>query len=114
QILTKIVRSGGTKRTATPRQAGSRAQLLVGTTTGAHEPKCGGRGLGQQIGSHRLGGVVQERKLSRSRACSHHLKSLLRNDFPVRSAGEKKDGNGSLPRSRNLIPVKAVSRPPSL
>ncbi len=36
------------------------------------------RGLGQQIGSHRMGGVVQERKLSRSGACGHHLKSLFK------------------------------------
>ena len=40
----------------------------LGQLLGACTPECGHRGLGQQTGSHGLGGLVQERTLSRSNA----------------------------------------------
>src|SRR3981189_1261609 len=47
-------------------------------------------GFGQQTGSHGLGGLMQERTLSRSGSCTDNLKSLFRGkEIPARSAGGK-------------------------
>ncbi len=62
---------------------------LVSATAGAHAPERGHRGLGQQAGSHGLGGLMQERKLSRSRSGCGHVKSRFRERVPARFAGGK-------------------------
>jgi hypothetical protein len=67
-----------TQRTATATQAGSWSEQLVSTTVGAHTPECCRRGFSQQAGSHGLGGLMQERTLSRSRFCGDNLKALFR------------------------------------
>jgi len=67
-----------TQRRATATQASPRSEPLVSATAGASAPECGHRGSGQQTGSHGLGGLVQERALSRSDSCGDKLKSLFR------------------------------------
>src|ERR1700692_4422104 len=55
-----------------------RSERVARATAGANAPECCRRGLGQQAGSHGLGGLVQERTLSRSRFCGDNLTSLFR------------------------------------
>jgi transposase len=62
----------------------------------------------------RLGSLMQERTLSRSSACYGCLKPRFRKGTLPGLLAKNRDGNGSLPRSRNLIPVMVCSRPPSL
>src|ERR1700692_637245 len=58
---------------------------------------------------------MQERKVSRSGSCSGNLKSLFREkEFLPGLLAENRDGNGSLPRSRNLISEKVLTRPSTL
>src|SRR6202521_4946254 len=53
--------------------------------------------------------------LSRPGSCGDHLKSLFRGkEFLPGLLAENRDGNGSLPRSRNLIPGKVFTRPSTL
>ena len=88
---------------------------MVGGTAGACASECGHRGPGQQTGSHGLGSLVQEPKVSRSGSCSGDLKSLFREkEFLPGLLAENRDGNGSLPRPRNLISEKVFTRPSTL
>jgi hypothetical protein len=88
---------------------------VASATVGAQSPECCRRGFGQQAGSHGLGGLVQERTLSRSGSCGDNLKSLFRGkEFLPGRLAENRDGNGSLPRPRNPISEKVASRPSSL
>jgi len=49
------------------------------------------------------------------RSCGDNLKSLLREkEFLPGLLAENRDGNGSLPRSRNLISEKVFTRPSTL
>src|ERR1700692_1236531 len=58
---------------------------------------------------------MQERKVSRSGSCSGNLKSLFREkEFLPGLLAENRDGNGSLPRPRNLISEKVLTRPSTL
>ena len=58
---------------------------------------------------------MQEPTLSRSGSCGDRLKSLFREkEFLPGLLAENRDGNGSLPRSRNLISEKVSSRPSTL
>src|ERR1700692_957566 len=58
---------------------------------------------------------MQERKVSRSGSCSGNLKSLFREkEFLPGLLAENTDGDGSLPRSRNLISEKVLTRPSTL
>ena len=58
---------------------------------------------------------MQERTLSRAGSCGDTLKSLFREkQFLPGLLAENKDGNGSLPRSRNLISEKVSTRPSTL
>jgi hypothetical protein len=58
---------------------------------------------------------VQERTLSHSGSCRGNLKSLFREkEFLPGLLAENRDGNGSLPRSRNLISEKVFTRPSTL
>jgi hypothetical protein len=58
---------------------------------------------------------VQERTLSRAGSCGDNLKSLFREkEFLPGLLAENRDGNGSLPRSRNLISEKVFTRPSTL
>ena len=58
---------------------------------------------------------MQERTLSRSGSCGDSLKSLFREkEFLPGLLAENRDGNGSLPRSRNLISEKVFTRPSTL
>ena len=60
-------------------------------------------------------GVVQERTLQRPDSCGDNLKSLFREKvFLPGLLAENRDGNGSLPRSRNLISEKVFTRPSTL
>src|SRR6202521_2738486 len=53
--------------------------------------------------------------LSRPGSCGDHLKSLFRGkEFLPGLLAENRDGNGSLPRSRNLISEKVFTRPSTL
>jgi hypothetical protein len=71
-VFATTVRARGTHRDAASDQAGPRATLLVRSTAGPHPSECGNCGAGEQVGSHRMGGIAEERNISMS--CSTHLK----------------------------------------
>ena len=84
------------------------AQLL------GHTPEGCRRGFGQQAGSHGLGGLMQERTLSRSRSYGDNLKALFTGTSSPGLLAENRDDNGSLPRFRNPKSEKVSFRPSSL
>ena len=103
------------KREAAQQKQACRPEPFVSATAGMHAPECGHCGPGQQTGSHVVGGLVQERTLPRSDPCGDRLKSLFREkQFLPGLLAENRDGNGSLPRSRNLISEKVFPRPSTL
>jgi hypothetical protein len=58
---------------------------------------------------------MQEPTLSHSRSCCVGIKSRFKEkEFLPGLLAENRDGNGSLPRSRNPIPEKVDSRPSTL